>query len=179
MKILVLNANSNPENTGMEEDLAKLKEALSQKSHEVKEIVLRDRVIKDCVGCFSCWFKTPGVCIHKDGFDDILRDVIFSDLVLLASDIVLYHFGPIAKSLQARMIPLNCAMMEMKPGGLMGHISRYPDSWKISYLIDSHGDWGDEERALFEKSSERSQNYLGTYFLGKEHEEVLHAIDRY
>lgn len=48
----------------------------------IEIVKLEDQNIGYCTGCLSCWFKTPGHCIHKDDTHDILRKVINSDLVI-------------------------------------------------------------------------------------------------
>jgi len=58
---------------------------------EVEVAALSEKKIKNCAGCFSCWNKTPGTCIHKD---DMTRELfpkwLEADLVVHASP--LYHF---------------------------------------------------------------------------------------
>ncbi|MBI9077145.1 MAG: flavodoxin family protein [Desulfatibacillum sp.] len=59
------------------------------------EIVnLRDKKISHCVGCFTCWTKTPGVCIFKDDVAEIMQKTEKADLVVYAAP--LYHFGIIS-----------------------------------------------------------------------------------
>jgi multimeric flavodoxin WrbA/putative sterol carrier protein len=57
----------------------------------VEVVDLRKKRVKHCIGCFTCWTKTPGVCVHKDDMTNELfpkwRD---SDLVIYATP--LYHF---------------------------------------------------------------------------------------
>ncbi len=65
-----------------------------QAGAETETINLRDKKIKQCVGCFTCWTKTPGQCIHKDDVADIMKKSNESDLIVYASP--LYHFGIIA-----------------------------------------------------------------------------------
>ncbi len=31
-------------------------------------IIANDDSIHNCIGCFGCWIKTPGVCIIKDNY---------------------------------------------------------------------------------------------------------------
>jgi len=39
---------------------------------EVEMVRLRKKTVKNCIGCFTCWAKAPGVCAHKD---DMAGDV--------------------------------------------------------------------------------------------------------
>jgi multimeric flavodoxin WrbA/putative sterol carrier protein len=58
---------------------------------EVACVDLRNKKVKHCAGCFSCWTKTPGTCIHKDDMSrELFPKFLESDLVVYASP--LYHF---------------------------------------------------------------------------------------
>jgi multimeric flavodoxin WrbA/putative sterol carrier protein len=58
---------------------------------EVEAVNLRDKKLNHCIGCYTCWTKTPGVCIHKDDVAEIMKKSNEADLVVYASP--LYHFG--------------------------------------------------------------------------------------
>ena len=58
---------------------------------EVEVVNLREKKIKYCIGCFTCWTKTPGKCIHKDDMTkELFPKWLNSDLVVYATP--LYHF---------------------------------------------------------------------------------------
>jgi len=93
MKILAL--NSSPRGGGQSKTelmLNSLVEGMRAAGAEVEVVDLREKTVKNCAGCFSCWTKTPGICIHKD---DMTRELfpkwLASDLVVYASP--LYHFS--------------------------------------------------------------------------------------
>ena len=92
MKVLAL--NSSPRTDGESKTelmLNALAEGMREAGAEVTVAALREKKIKHCAGCFSCWTKTPGTCIHKD---DMTRELfpkwLASDVVVYASP--LYHF---------------------------------------------------------------------------------------
>jgi len=92
MKILAL--NSSPRGGGQSKTeimLNALVAGMRKAGAEVEVVDLRHKKIKNCTGCFSCWTKTPGTCIHKD---DMTRELfpkwLESDMVVYASP--LYHF---------------------------------------------------------------------------------------
>ena len=64
-----------------------------QNAGAVVEVVrLRKKNIKNCVGCYTCWTKTPGKCLHKDDMtNDILPKWLEADLVVYATPLY-YHF---------------------------------------------------------------------------------------
>ena len=43
--------------------------------------------IAHCVGCLNCWFKTPGVCRHKDDMPSLIGRIGEADLVVFASPV--------------------------------------------------------------------------------------------
>jgi len=92
MKILAL--NSSPRHNGQSKTeimLNALVAGMREAGAEVEVVDLRKKNIKKCAGCFSCWTKTPGTCIHQD---DMARELfpkwLEADLVVYASP--LYHF---------------------------------------------------------------------------------------
>lgn len=49
---------------------------------EVKYITLREKNIHPCMGCFSCWTKTPGQCAVKDDMQEIYQDILEADIII-------------------------------------------------------------------------------------------------
>jgi multimeric flavodoxin WrbA len=81
---------------------------------EVEAISLRQKRINDCIGCFACWTKTPGVCIHKDEMSlELFPKWLNSDMVVYASP--LYHFLVNArmKTFIERTLPAFMPFMEL------------------------------------------------------------------
>jgi multimeric flavodoxin WrbA len=51
----------------------------------VKSIVLSEKSIQYCSGCYTCWSKTPGVCIHKDDMKDIIQQLRDTSVVVIGT----------------------------------------------------------------------------------------------
>jgi multimeric flavodoxin WrbA len=63
MKILALQGSPRPKKyTQMVLD--KFLEGAASKGAECETVHLAGQKIHPCIGCYSCWYKTPGVCIH-------------------------------------------------------------------------------------------------------------------
>jgi multimeric flavodoxin WrbA/putative sterol carrier protein len=92
MKVLAL--NSSPRGEGQSKTelmLNPLVQGMRDAGAEVEVVDLRKKTIRNCSGCFTCWTKTPGVCIHKDDMSrELFPKFIESDLVVYATP--LYHF---------------------------------------------------------------------------------------
>ncbi len=61
--------------------------------------------IKACIGCWSCWVKTPGRCICKDAMSEIYPDYVNSDKVILLMDTAQGFINHSAKAFIDRTIP--------------------------------------------------------------------------
>jgi len=108
MKILAL--NSSPRGSGQSKTemmLNALAEGMREAGAEVEVVELRNKKVKNCVGCFSCWTKTPGTCIHKDDMSqELFPKWLESDFVVYASP--LYHFtvNAVMKAFIERTLPI-------------------------------------------------------------------------
>jgi hypothetical protein len=92
MKVLALNSSPRSDDQSKTAFMLKpLLEGMREAGARVEMVELRKKTIRHCSGCFTCWTKTPGVCIHKDDMtNELFPKWLESDLVVYASP--LYHF---------------------------------------------------------------------------------------
>ncbi|HPB71336.1 MAG TPA: flavodoxin family protein, partial [Syntrophales bacterium] len=65
MKILALQGSPRPAGyTQMVLD--PFLEGARSRGAETETIFLAKQKIRPCIGCYTCWYKTPGICIHKN-----------------------------------------------------------------------------------------------------------------
>ena len=93
MKVLAL--NSSPRITGQSKTellLSHLVAGMRNAEAEVEVVELRKKKINYCRGCYTCWTKTPGVCVHKDDMAlELFPKWLEADIAVYASP--LYHYG--------------------------------------------------------------------------------------
>lgn len=80
--------------------------------------------IKDCVGCWTCWCKTPEVCIHKD-LEDLYHSYVNADKAMIFAKLEYGFVSSKIKTLLDRMIPLFLPYTVFAKGGTW-HSPRYP-----------------------------------------------------
>jgi multimeric flavodoxin WrbA len=59
-----------------------------------------------CTGCYTCWFKTPGVCAIRDDMAEIVAEWQDADLIILASPVYVEGFSAQLKTVLDRSICL-------------------------------------------------------------------------
>lgn len=127
MKILAL--NSSPRGGGQSKTelmLNALVAGMREAGAEVDVVDLRKKTIRYCSGCFTCWTKTPGVCIHKDDMTNALfQQWLNADLAVYASP--LYHFtlNAAMKAFIERTLPVLQPFFEERDGKTF-HPPRHP-----------------------------------------------------
>jgi multimeric flavodoxin WrbA len=107
MRVLAL--NSSPRGTGESKTelmLNRLVEGMRDAGAEVEVVNLREKNIKNCIGCYTCWTKTPGQCIHKDDMTkELFPKWLESDLVVYATPLYNYTVNATLKAFMERTIP--------------------------------------------------------------------------
>ncbi len=126
----VLALNSSPRGGGQSKTewmLDHLVAGMQSAGAQVEKIDLRKKKINYCIGCFTCWTKTPGQCVHKDDMSaELFAKFIAADLVVYATP--LYHFTLNAqmKTFIERTLPILEPFLIKKEDGKTSHPLRHP-----------------------------------------------------
>ena len=181
MNITILNGNPRPDNLDFEAYLARLTAKLHKTQHQVEVLELRDMDINYCVGCWGCWVKTPGQCVHKDDSAIVCRKVIQSDLTIMASPISLGFVTSLLKKTMDKMIPLVHPYLVVDKGE-MHHLKRYEKYPLLGLLLQPGPDSRDRDLEMIGIILERTALNLKTRLvfntvMSKSVEEVTREID--
>ena len=181
MKYLVLNGNLYRDRKEMDQYIDRLLAGIKSAGHEVQALVLRDMKIKPCTGCFSCWVKNPGDCIIQDDGNEVAKQYIASDHVILASPLIMGFLSSLLKSTMDRIIPLVHPHLE-EVDGEVHHKKRYDKYPVISFLLEKETFTDAEDIAIvtgiFQREAINVRSSLGfVKFIETPVEEVFHAIN--
>ena len=93
MKILALNGSPRMKASSTYHMLKPLLEGMEAAGAEIELIHVRKLDLEACIGCYTCWVRTPGECIHKDkdSMVSALESYNTADMVIFGTP--LYHFS--------------------------------------------------------------------------------------
>ena len=118
MKVLAL--NSSPRGGDQSKTQLMLNcliEGMRDAGAEVETVALREKTIKHCIGCFTCWIKTPGTCIHKDDMTtDLFPKWLESGIVVYATPLYNYAMTAMLKAFIERTLPAAQPFFEINEG---------------------------------------------------------------
>jgi multimeric flavodoxin WrbA len=143
MKITVLDGQNTKENKSWANYMRDLVGQLKTNGHDVQHVVLMDKNIHTCTGCFGCWVKTPGMCVIADDSQAINREVIQSDFVLWASPLLMGFPSAHLKTKMDRTIPLVHPYFEVV-NDEAHHLARY-EKYPVFGLLLQPGEVDDAE----------------------------------
>lgn len=98
----------------------------------VNTFVIRDNGnIKNCVGCFGCWIKTPGRCVIRDGYDNIGEFFSKADQITVISKNTYGCYSPFIKNVLDRAISYFLPSFELIDNETH-HKQRYKNAFEYS-----------------------------------------------
>ena len=118
MKILTVNSSPRAGvNSSTELLLNHLVQGMREVGAEVCTVNLRKKTIRPCLGCFTCWVKTPGRCIQMDDMtNELLPELLASDLIVYATPLYYKTMNAVMSIFRERMLPLSQPFVEKRDG---------------------------------------------------------------
>ena len=108
MKVLALNSSARSKGqtkTGLLLD--HLVAGMRDAGAEVEVVELRKKKVNYCIGCFTCFSKTPGKCLHKDDMaSELFPKWLESDLAVYASPLFYFTVNAEMKAFIERTAPI-------------------------------------------------------------------------
>ncbi len=103
-----------------------------------ERIISDNGSIRNCVGCFGCWIKTPGACVIRDEYGDMGELLAGSTEVLVISKCCYGGYSPFVKNVFDRSISYVHPKFIIRKGE-MHHRFRYPKHFNLKVVF-----YGDE-----------------------------------
>jgi len=107
MQILAI--NSSPRTGGQSKTelmLNHLVAGMREAGGAVDIVHLREKRVQNCIGCFTCWTRTPGRCIHQD---DMTREIFpkwrDADLAVYATPLYYHTMNAAMSAFKERTLP--------------------------------------------------------------------------
>lgn len=137
MKVLAINGSPRGAKGNTEVLLEQFLKGCEEVGAEIETIYLKDKDIKHCSGCFTCWTKTPGKCIHKDDMEELLDKILQADIMVYATPLYYYTVTGIMKDFMDRMIPLSNPEI-VKVGDSYSHPKRFEREVPVKTVLISN-----------------------------------------
>ena len=124
MNILVLNGSPKGERSNTLKLAKAFLEGFTQTQSADTEIVdIYKLNIRECLGCFVCWSKTPGKCAITDDMADVLQKILHADVVIWSFPLYYFSLPSRLKMVIDRQLPMALPFME-GDASAGGHRSR-------------------------------------------------------
>jgi putative sterol carrier protein/putative NADPH-quinone reductase len=105
MKILALNGSPRKHVSATFRMLEALLAGMRDAGAETELVQLAELDLRQCTGCYTCWVRTPGVCIHDDGMDRASQALADADLVVFGTPLYHYSMTGLMKVFLDRLLP--------------------------------------------------------------------------
>lgn len=127
MKVFAI--NSSPRTGGASKTelmLNALAAGMREAGAEVEVVNLREKRIHSCIGCFTCWTKTPGRCVHQDDMTlDLFPKYMDADLLVFATPLYYHTLNGAMSTFRERTLPGLYPETEFDENGKSYHPMRY------------------------------------------------------
>lgn len=114
MKIFALNASPRKGKGNTERILQPFLEGAREAGAETEVVYLHGKKINPCLGCYKCWFKSPGVCVQKDDAAALIERWRAADIVVYATPLYVFGMAAQLKLFFDRIIPEALPFIEVQ-----------------------------------------------------------------
>ena len=182
MKAVILNGNSDPDNTGFDARLEQLTRVMMEQGWETTTLPLRKMRLVQCTGCFDCWLKTPGNCVAKDEHPALLQAYLGADLAVFASPLLMGFTSGLLKRASDKLLPTLLPYIDGRSGECR-HFLRYGISPRFAVVYEPEPDTSAEDLEITTELWARFARNAGSSLVGccdltQDVKEVAHAIAR-
>lgn len=102
MKVLAI--SSSPRSAGNSDVLCdEFLKGAGEAGHETEKIRLSDVNLVPCDACYGC--RNTGVCVHKDGMEEVLNKLVEADVIVLSTPVYFYSMSGQMKIFIDRCLP--------------------------------------------------------------------------
>ena len=105
MNYVILNG-MNENDSFLQETNRSIENELLKQGFQGESILLHEKDIKPCLGCFKCWVETPGICVIDDYGRETAKKMIQSDYMIYLTPICFGGYSAELKKSLDRALPL-------------------------------------------------------------------------
>lgn len=143
MKILVINGSPKGERSNTYQLTKAFLAGMGESGEiiETQELTVSRLDIRPCLGCFSCWSKTPGQCCIADDMAQVIQKLLWADVTVWSFPLYYFSVPGLLKNLIDRQLPMALPFM-VEDGGETGsgsHPARYDMDGKRTVVISTCG----------------------------------------
>lgn len=134
MQVTIINGGLKDDRR-LQDSLKRISSELEKRGFNIKVFELSEMTIKNCIGCFTCWTKSPGICVYDDDMKKILIEYIKSNVVIFASTILSGFVTSLLRKATERLLPLFLPYLTII-NKRFNHILRYDNYPYLVLLLD-------------------------------------------
>ena len=116
MNILVINGSPKGTASNTYRLTSAFLDGMKQKIQAIqtKELSISHMNIKPCLGCFSCWSRTPGQCCIQDDMQQVIQDLLWADITIWSFPLYYFSIPGSLKNMIDPQMPMLLHFMEEK-----------------------------------------------------------------